>query len=482
MSGRDTFVDGIVSDRAAEDVLSGVFTAEQLMAMELPEVKWVVPDILPEGVTLLAGKPKMGKSWMAYGLAVAVASGGVALGTKHVERGEVLYLALEDNHRRLQKRLKVLLGDSAAPAGLNMHIKWPTLDDGGAAALHRWLRDHPDTRLVVVDTLKKVRPRTNGQRGMYDVDYEALEPLLPLAAEHGVAILVVHHLRKMDADDPMDAISGSTGLTGGVDGILVLKRDRIAADAFLLVDGRDIEEPAELALKWDRNLASWAIAGSAEDFRLSEGRREIVELLGNAEEPMSARDVAIAIGKGDTKGYDATRQMLYQMSRTGEAGLAGRGLYALPNNPNNPNSPNNPNNPNNGPGNGTEVVRVPKTHPNNGTAETPVDKPNVRNVRNVRSPCGEVEAAGGGQAAKAAAKSSALPEDVIAAEMRRSNSGAAKNLPHFLAGTASLEILTKSVLRGLGKEGGWLAYAEAVEKAAADPANHPVGCVCGECS
>ncbi len=79
-------------------------------------------------------------------------------------------------------------------------------------------------------------------------------------------------------------------------------------------------------------------------------------------------------------------------------------------------------------------------------------------------------------------RSKEAAEDVIAAEMRRSNSGAAKNLPHFLAGTASLEILTKSVLRGLGKEGGWLAYAEAVEKAAADPANHPVGCVCGECS
>ena len=89
--------------------------------MELPPVKWVVPDLLPEGVTLLAGKPKLGKSWLAFGLAVAVASGGVVLGTKRVERGEALYLALEDNQRRLQKRLGKLLGGDGAPEGLT-HI------------------------------------------------------------------------------------------------------------------------------------------------------------------------------------------------------------------------------------------------------------------------------------------------------------------------------------------------------------------------
>src|SRR5918997_2154354 len=105
-----------------------IFTAAELMAGELPPVKWVVPDILPEGVTFLAGRPKLGKSWMVLGLGVAVATGGVALGTKRVERGEVLYLALEDNERRIHNRLNKLLAGRPAPPNLHIPTEWPRLD------------------------------------------------------------------------------------------------------------------------------------------------------------------------------------------------------------------------------------------------------------------------------------------------------------------------------------------------------------------
>jgi hypothetical protein len=307
------------------------FTATDLMAMELPPVRWVVPDILPEGVTLLAGKPKVKKSWMGYGLAVAVASGGVALGIKRVEQGEVLYLALEDNRRRLQKRLTALLAGSDAPDGLCIATEWPRLDDGGLEALENWLRAHPNARLIVIDTLKKIRPRTSGNRSVYDVDYESLEPLLPIAAEYGVAILVVHHLRKMDADDPLDTISGSTGLTGGVDGVLVLKKDRSKADATLLTDGRDIEEPTELALTWDQNIASWSIAGDAEEFRLSQTRTEIIGVLEDAEGPMTPTEVSDALGKS----LNTIKQRLWHMSKEGQLNAAD-GRYAIPRNPRNP--------------------------------------------------------------------------------------------------------------------------------------------------
>ena len=107
------------------------FTAAELMGLELAPVKWVVPDLLPEGVTLLDGKPKLGKSWLAFGIAVALASGGVILGTKRVEQGEALYLALEDNQRRLQKRLGRLLSGDGAPGGLHMSTAWPRVDEGG---------------------------------------------------------------------------------------------------------------------------------------------------------------------------------------------------------------------------------------------------------------------------------------------------------------------------------------------------------------
>jgi hypothetical protein len=127
-------------------------TAADLMAAELPPVRWGVRGVLPEGVTLLAGKPKLGKSWLALGLCVAVAAGGVALGTRQVEQGDVLYLALEDNRRRLQTRLgKMLCGP--APEGLEIATSWPKLDEGGVEALGAWLGEHPEARLVAVQSI-----------------------------------------------------------------------------------------------------------------------------------------------------------------------------------------------------------------------------------------------------------------------------------------------------------------------------------------
>jgi hypothetical protein len=301
------------------------FTAADLMALDLPEVRWAVPDIVPEGVTLLAGKPKLGKSWLTLGLGVATATGGVALGTKRVEQGECLYLALEDNRRRLQKRLTKLLSGSPAPEGLHIALEWPRLDEGGAEALDEWLEAHPDTRLVVADTLKKVRPRVSGNRGVYDVDYEALEPLLPLAAEHGVAIIAVHHTRKLAASDPLDEISGSTGLSGGVDGALVLKRDRGRADAYLHVTGRDIEEEQELALRWQPNTAGWCIVGDADEYRLGEERAAVVRVLKNAGGPLSPKDIAEAL---DKKG-GAVRELLSQMLKSADLESVGYGKYVV---------------------------------------------------------------------------------------------------------------------------------------------------------
>src|SRR5215210_7942081 len=289
-------------------------TAAELMDKELPPVKWAVSGVLPEGVTILAGKPKMGKSWLALGLCVSVAAGGYALGKIPAECGGALYLGLEDPERRLQRRLKKVLAGATAPEGLEVGWSWPRLDQGGVEALRKHLEDHPDTRLIVIDTLKKIRPRESGSRGVYDLDYEALEPLLPLAAEFGVAILVVHHQRKMEAGDPLDTISGSTGLTGGVDGALVLKRDRGKQDATLLVDGRDIEEPSELALRWEADIASWTLMGDAEQFRISNERRAILDALRSAGVPLAPKEIAERIDKPDGN----VRKLLHGMRDDGQ--------------------------------------------------------------------------------------------------------------------------------------------------------------------
>ena len=299
------------------------FTAEELMSWELPPPRWAVPDILPEGVTFLAGKPKLGKSWLSLGLGVAIASGGVALGKVPVEAGEVLYLALEDNARRLQRRLRKVLQGGPVPPRLHISTDWPRAGEGGVEALDGFLRQHPDTRLVVVDTLARFKPRATGRRSQYDEDRDSVDPLAPLVAEHGVAVLLVHHLREMEGDDPLDMISGGAGLTGGVDGALVLKRQRGQADAYLHVDGRDIEQSAELALTWDANLAAWTLAGDADEYRTSRARADILRALQDADGPSGPKDVAEVLDKKT----NAVKYLMWKMSKDGEIKSDGNGKY-----------------------------------------------------------------------------------------------------------------------------------------------------------
>src|SRR5215212_7124275 len=303
-------------------ILKNALSATELLAIEFPKPRWIVPGIVPEGTTILAGKPKMGKSWFALGTSLAVAAGGVALGTQRVERGAVLYLALEDNPRRLQSRLKKLLPGGEAPEGLELATQWPRLGDGGLEALEAWLNAHPDARLVVIDTLAKFRAGQAG-KNIYKEDYEAVESLVELAADHNVAVLIVHHLRKLGADDPLDQVSGSIGLTGGADGALVLNRERGRADAYLYVTGRDIEEEKELALSWDSTTATWKIAGDAEEYRNSRERQEVEECLGTLGEPAGPKEVSEALGKP----YNNVKQLMWKMGNEGDLRSVGGGKY-----------------------------------------------------------------------------------------------------------------------------------------------------------
>ena len=209
--------------------------------------------------------------------------------------------------------------------------RWPRLGDGGLEALEAWLAANPDARLAVVDTLAKVRDGAAG-KNLYREDYEAVEPLLGLAARHGVAVLIVHHLRKLAADDPLDEVSGSIGLTGGVDGALVLKRERGRADAFLFfVTGRDIEKEKELALSWDGSTATWSIAGGADEYRRSRERQELIDGLRSMGKPASPKEVSDALGKN----HNNVKQLPYKMGNDGDVRSVGGGKYVPTDNPDN---------------------------------------------------------------------------------------------------------------------------------------------------
>ena len=313
-------------------------TAAELMGMTFEPTRWVIPDVLPEGLSLLVGKPKKGKSWMALGMSEAVACGGVAFGTRRVEQGDTLYLALEDNRKRLQKRLKKILNGAPAPERMHLHIEWPRLDEGGAELLDEWLTEHPGARLVVIDTLAKIRQPARGSN-VYAEDYAALEKLLPLASKHGVAIIVVHHLRKMAASDPVDEISSSTGLTAGVDGFLILRRTPGSKGPTLYVDGRDIEEPTEYALHWNLNTATWTIEGDAEEIHLSKERADILLTLNRSTEPMTPKEVSDVTAGAK---YNNIKYLMWSMLGDGQLLKDSKGRYS-PANPTNPST--NPTNP-----------------------------------------------------------------------------------------------------------------------------------------
>ena len=298
-----------------------VFSATSLVAKTFKPMQWAVKGLLPEGCVLFAGRPKLGKSWLAYQIAIAIASGGSVLGKIPVRRGEVLYMALEDGMTRLQWRLKKLLRDAPVPDRLHLTTEWPALDEGGLEDLEKWLRRHAYTRLIIIDTFQRVKPSSDGS-SVYSIDFNSLARLTDLTHEFPVCIMVIHHTRKAGAEDAFDTVSGSTGLTGAVDATLVLKRSRGRADAEMHITGRDLEESAK-ALKFDQETMMWQLLGEASEVAMGVDRAAILNLLRESEGGMRPNQIADYLDKT----VKSVRSILYRMLKDGQVKLLDRGLY-----------------------------------------------------------------------------------------------------------------------------------------------------------
>ena len=214
-------------------------TAEDLQNRTYEPTHFLADELIPEGLHILAGAPKIGKSWLALWLCLCVAQ-GQALWNFAVTQGEVLYLSLEDSYRRIQSRLFDLTDD--APQTLHFAILADTLKHGLEQQIEQFVTEHPATKLVVIDTLQRVRS-TGGDSNLYANDYQDVGLLKQLADKHHIAILLIHHLRKLHDDDPMNMISGSTGLSGAADSAFVLQKNARSANAASLhCTGRDIPD------------------------------------------------------------------------------------------------------------------------------------------------------------------------------------------------------------------------------------------------
>jgi hypothetical protein len=289
------------------------YGADELETMVIPEIRWIIPDLLPEGLSVLAGKPKLGKSTLILEWAFDAARGfyGKPQGC--------YYLALEDNKRRLQTRMGKLTRSKNAPwpkrlRFTSMEARFPRLRSGGMEDLHRHMEDHPDTRLLVIDTLAKVKPPRTRGGDAYQEDADLGGELHEFAHSHHIALTAVVHARKAFADDWLDEISGTNGFVGAADTVMLLRRQRAQVDATLSITGRDVDE-RNLAMRGDWGRGTWAITGDADDLEMSDTRRKILEYLrANRDKPQPPGTIA----KATDLENGLVRAQLFRMVRDGQ--------------------------------------------------------------------------------------------------------------------------------------------------------------------
>ena len=295
-----------------------------IMQTAFEPLRWTVPDYLPEGFSVLAGRQKLGKTWLALDFAIAVVVGGKAMGAIECQQGDVLYIDLENGKRRVQRRIATLYPYEQIRPDLG-RLHWvtesPQLGPEFLDACEAWRLSVVKPVLVVIDVLQRIKPPGVAGRNSYENDYSTFAELQQWSTKSGVSTLGLHHTRKGGADDPLEALSGSNGLSACADTTLVL--DRTAFGITLYVRGRDVDEK-ETALAFDGGR--WSILGDAASIRRSDGRSKILSLLIDAIEPMSPKDMAV----GAEMERNNADQLLFKMAKAGEVLKTGRGRYVHP--------------------------------------------------------------------------------------------------------------------------------------------------------
>ena len=245
-------------EKSGNDGLHTMSMPELYDTVFVPRVP-IVDGFLYGGTYLFVGAPKVGKSFFMAQLAYHVAM-GIPLWDYPVRKGTVLYLALEDDYARLQRRLSGMFGIECAD-NLYFATQAKTLNEGLDRQLEGFLKERKDARLIIIDTLQKVR-EVGGDRYSYSSDYEIVTKLKSFSDKYGICLLVVHHTRKMEAEDSFDMISGTNGLLGAADGAFIMQKKRRTDNTALLdIVGRD-QPDQELTLEFNRERCVWEFQGA----------------------------------------------------------------------------------------------------------------------------------------------------------------------------------------------------------------------------
>lgn len=334
-----------MSNPQERSLLTGMRDGQWLDSQEFPELGWHIEGIIPEGVTVLVGAPKVGKSWIVLGFALAIAAGVLALGGIPCERRRVMYFALEDSDRRMQSRCRALLTWRHAPRDpIPEMFTYMTRVPAGqlVATVAEYLELCGDEQpLIIIDTLGKVMPPAITGETTYQRDYRVMSDLQKLTGEWpGTALVICHHDRKAIAPDFVDQVSGTNGIAGGADTIVLLTRDRQSEEGLVQVTGRDVIEGA-YALRfaegrWKLDGDDLAQAGqnakrvageqaaSGRGEYMQQVNRTLVQLVSSLGKPATPAQVAEAAELD----ISIVRKYLNRLYQDGRIDKPERGLYS----------------------------------------------------------------------------------------------------------------------------------------------------------
>lgn len=239
------------------------FSLAEILQEPQEETDWIIEDFITTGLHLLVGPPKVGKSWLSLQMGIVVSEGGSLLGFPSVKAG-VLYLALEDTRRRIKQRAWKLIDEATGD------LEFATVSDkvlsGLIPQIEHHLAKHNATKLAIIDTFQMIRESKNDSA--YASDYNDLTPLKQLADRRSIAIVVVHHTRKMGDSDVFNTVSGTTGITGCADSTMVLSNvNRADGNGTLSITGRD---RGFIELKVRFQQCRWELVGVTSQEELEE--------------------------------------------------------------------------------------------------------------------------------------------------------------------------------------------------------------------
>ena len=235
----------------------------ELQKRNLPPIIFYIDGFIPQGLTILCSSPKMGKSWMALDMGLSISRGIQFMGFNTLQ-SKVLYLALEDSENRLQARTNKLLNNQIAPVDFLYAIQCDDISNGLIEQLEDIKKKEPNVKVIIIDTLQKVRGMYKGSNN-YANDYKEMSEIKKFADKYGMAIIVIHHMKKGYESDSFNKVSGTNGITGTADTMITLEKENRSNETTILsINGRDVEYN-QYIVKFNPYKCKWEMIATYED-------------------------------------------------------------------------------------------------------------------------------------------------------------------------------------------------------------------------